>query len=89
MGAFLHAPCGSQACQCAAPVTCPETPPTAAPARCCRAAQGALWALLFRLTYWELSWDVMEPVCFFVGGGQAMVRAGRGWRRGLLCAARR
>lgn len=20
----------------------------------------------FRLTFWELSWDVMEPICFFV-----------------------
>jgi hypothetical protein len=26
------------------------------------------WGLLFRLTYWELSWDVMEPIGFFVGG---------------------
>ena len=26
------------------------------------------WAVLFRLTYWELSWDVMEPVGFFTGG---------------------
>jgi hypothetical protein len=23
-------------------------------------------AVLFRLTYWELSWDVIEPVAFFV-----------------------
>lgn len=22
--------------------------------------------LFFRLTFWELSWDVMEPICFFV-----------------------
>lgn len=26
------------------------------------------WAILFRLTYWELSWDVIEPIGFFVGG---------------------
>ncbi|KAL4423932.1 hypothetical protein ABPG75_001233 [Micractinium tetrahymenae] len=37
------------------------------------ATQGMLWALLCRLTYYELSWDVMEPVCFFVGGAQAML----------------
>lgn len=35
-------------------------------------SQLALWGLLYRLTYYELSWDVMEPVCFFVGGGQAL-----------------
>lgn len=23
----------------------------------------------FRLTFWELSWDVMEPVCFYVTSG--------------------
>lgn len=28
----------------------------------------AQWGLLFRLTYWELSWDVMEPIGFFAGG---------------------
>ncbi|KDD76150.1 DUF607 hypothetical protein [Helicosporidium sp. ATCC 50920] len=26
------------------------------------------WAVLFRLTYWELSWDVTEPLGFFFGG---------------------
>ena len=91
-------------------------------------SQAALWALLFRLTFYELcvggwaagacplgnvlqaaglaasasrgpprlpaaaharalsvarrlrcrSWDVMEPICFFVGGAQAMVRAAQG-----------
>jgi hypothetical protein len=24
-------------------------------------------AAFMRLTFWELSWDVMEPICFFVG----------------------
>ncbi|KAK9797082.1 hypothetical protein WJX73_005306, partial [Symbiochloris irregularis] len=24
------------------------------------------WLLFLRLTFWELSWDVMEPVCYFV-----------------------
>lgn len=28
----------------------------------------AQWGLLFRLTYWELSWDVIEPVTCFLGG---------------------
>jgi len=32
------------------------------------AALTVQWGLLFRLTYWELSWDVIEPVGFFVGG---------------------
>lgn len=35
-------------------------------------SQLGLWGLLYRLTYYELSWDVMEPVCFFVGGVQAL-----------------
>ncbi|KAL6769429.1 hypothetical protein ACKKBG_A30975 [Auxenochlorella protothecoides x Auxenochlorella symbiontica] len=26
------------------------------------------WAILFRLTYWELSWDVVEPIGFFLTG---------------------
>lgn len=47
---------------------------TAPPAHPCPTnRQSALWLLLFRLTFWELSWDVMEPICFFVGGGQVMV----------------
>ncbi|KAH7621970.1 hypothetical protein Ndes2526B_g02794 [Nannochloris sp. 'desiccata'] len=33
----------------------------------------AQWSLLFRLTYWELSWDVIEPVGFFVGGFSSLV----------------
>jgi len=28
----------------------------------------AQWSLFFRLTFWELSWDVMEPVSYFAGG---------------------
>ena len=24
------------------------------------------WVTFLRLTFWELSWDVMEPVCYFV-----------------------
>jgi calcium uniporter protein, mitochondrial len=31
------------------------------------------WAVLFRLTYWELSWDVMEPAGFFIGGLSSLV----------------
>lgn len=27
------------------------------------------WGLLFRLTFWELSWDVMEPISFFAVSG--------------------
>ena len=38
-------------------------------------SQLALWGLLFRLTYYELSWDVMEPICFFTSGFQALVSA--------------
>lgn len=26
-------------------------------------------AALMRLTFWELSWDVMEPMCFFITSG--------------------
>lgn len=36
-------------------------------------SQVLLWGLLFRLTFYELSWDVMEPICFFVSGVQALV----------------
>jgi calcium uniporter protein, mitochondrial len=34
------------------------------------------FALFVRLTYWELSWDVMEPVSYFTG--QLMVRTQAG-----------
>jgi calcium uniporter protein, mitochondrial len=33
----------------------------------------AQFAIFARLTYWELSWDVMEPVSYFAG--QLVVRA--------------
>ncbi len=36
------------------------------------ATVAAQWAALFRLTYWELSWDVIEPIGFFVGGINSM-----------------
>lgn len=36
------------------------------------AALAAQWGILFRLTYWELSWDVTEPIGFFVGGLASM-----------------
>lgn len=36
-------------------------------------SQLALWGVLFHLTFYELSWDVMEPRCFFVSGAQAML----------------
>lgn len=29
----------------------------------------AVWAVCFRLTFWELSWDVMEPITYFIGSG--------------------
>ncbi|CAH9091006.1 unnamed protein product [Cuscuta europaea] len=29
-------------------------------------------AIFLRLTFWELTWDVMEPICFFVTSGYAM-----------------
>ncbi|CAM6109901.1 unnamed protein product [Calypogeia fissa] len=30
-------------------------------------------ALFFRLTFWELSWDVMEPIAFFVGSAGLII----------------
>ena len=30
------------------------------------------FGLLARLTWWEYSWDIMEPVTYFVGYGTAM-----------------
>lgn len=37
------------------------------------AGLAAQWGILFRLTYWELSWDVIEPVGFFVGGCSSLL----------------
>ena len=25
-----------------------------------------MWGVLFRLTWWEYSWDIMEPVTYFI-----------------------
>ena len=33
---------------------------------------GAQFGLLARLTWWEYSWDIMEPVTYFVTYGTAM-----------------
>ena len=35
-------------------------------------AMGLQFGLLARLTWWEYSWDIMEPVTYFVGYGTAM-----------------
>lgn len=37
---------------------------------CCLSMQTALF---FRLTFWELSWDVMEPIAFFVTTGGLLI----------------
>ena len=37
------------------------------------AAMAGQWSVLFRLTYWELSWDVIEPAGFFVGGATTLM----------------
>lgn len=31
------------------------------------------WTVFFRLVYWDLSWDIMEPVGFFVNGAQTFL----------------
>ena len=31
----------------------------------CMFGMTALWGMLARLTWWEYSWDVMEPCTFF------------------------
>ena len=28
-----------------------------------------LWGVLFRLTWWEYSWDIMEPITYFITYG--------------------
>ncbi|VDP48902.1 unnamed protein product [Schistosoma mattheei] len=33
---------------------------------------GIQFGLLARLTWWEYSWDIMEPVTYFVGYGTSM-----------------
>uniref|UniRef100_A0A183A7H8 Calcium uniporter protein n=1 Tax=Echinostoma caproni TaxID=27848 RepID=A0A183A7H8_9TREM len=35
-------------------------------------AMGLQFGLLARLTWWEYSWDIMEPVTYFVGYGTSM-----------------
>lgn len=33
-------------------------------------------AVLMRLTFWELTWDVMEPICFYITSMYAMAAYG-------------
>ncbi|KAJ3045600.1 hypothetical protein HK097_001178 [Rhizophlyctis rosea] len=33
----------------------------------------AQWGLMARLTWWEYSWDVMEPISYFVGAGTGIL----------------
>ena len=37
---------------------------------------GLQFGLLARLTWWEYSWDIMEPVTYFVGYGSAIAMCG-------------
>ena len=37
---------------------------------------GLQFGLLARLTWWEYSWDIMEPVTYFVGYGSAIAMFG-------------
>ena len=37
---------------------------------------GLQFGLLARLTWWEYSWDIMEPVTYFVGYGSAVAMFG-------------
>ena len=32
-----------------------------------------LWGVLFRLTWWEYSWDIMEPITYFITYGLVRV----------------
>ena len=31
------------------------------------------WGMLARLTFWELSWDVIEPITYFLGSGSTIL----------------
>ena len=31
------------------------------------------WGMLARLTFWELSWDVIEPITYFLGSGTTIL----------------
>lgn len=33
----------------------------------------AQWGLMARLTWWEYSWDVMEPISYFLGAGTGIL----------------
>ena len=33
----------------------------------------SLWGIMARLTWWEYSWDVIEPCTFFVGYAGAII----------------
>ena len=33
----------------------------------------SLWGILFRLTWWEYSWDIMEPITYFITYGYVPV----------------
>jgi hypothetical protein len=52
------------------------------------AGLSAQWALLLRLTYWELSWDVIEPIGYFLSSASTVLaalwflRAGREFNSG-------
>lgn len=37
---------------------------------------GAQFGILARLTWWEYSWDIMEPVTYFITYGTAIVMYG-------------
>ena len=34
----------------------------------------SLWGILFRLTWWEYSWDIMEPITYFITYGYVVTR---------------
>ena len=50
---------------------------------------GLQFGLLARLTWWEYSWDIMEPVTYFVGYGSAILMFGYYiLTRQVLCVSR-